>query len=217
VADLERLGIDERDGTGRRHADEQPLVIVVERPVSPWTAQVDLREQVRDTGNAHDRVDHRDRVVTVHHQKEMAVQVDHRPDADDALQVGSDAILAGHRPFAHGFPGFADVHPGGGKASLDGVAGAGIRYTEGHIRPAVGRNLYSAAVRHYRELDVDTLAGDGIGIFLGFGLRVAAATGGEEECSEHDQRRASDQRMGGHHYLSCRCLYVRRYCPAIPV
>ena len=164
VRHFERLGIDERQLGGKRHGHEQALVVFAEHPVGAGPAEVDLREQVRDAGDADHRVDHRNGRVAIEHQQEMAVEVDHRPHADNALQVGYDAILAGHGATALGLPGFAEIHPGGGITAPDGLTRARVSDAKRDVGPVAGvqRSGLVRAHRPHREFNIDAFAGNEI-------------------------------------------------------
>ena len=178
--DLEGLGIDQRDLVGQRHGHEQLLLVAGLGPVGARLIEIDLREQVGDTGNTDRGIDHRDRGIRIQHQQEMAVQIDHRAHADDALQVGFYPAVAAQHLFAAGFPGLRQVHPRRGIAPLDRLAGAGVGDAESHVGPVRGHDLdLVCAGRFGEEFDGHALAGDAVltrlfisGCLLnGFGLR----------------------------------------------
>ena len=169
--DLEGIGVDQGDLVGLRHADEQPLVVLGLDPVGARLVEVDLGEEVGDAGDAHLGVDHRDRVVPVQDQQVLVVEVDHRPHADDALQVQRDPVLAFHDLVAQASQALVRSTQAAGKLPCRGVplpasvmrkvTSAQSPATSLSDSPFVGR-IESSTLRPWRMMRLG-LSGSGAG------------------------------------------------------
>ena len=127
VEDFELLAVDDGHFAGRRHRDEYALVVFGGDPVHRRLLEFDPRQGAGDAADRHRRIDHSDAGVAVHHQQEIAVEVEQRPRADVGFEKHPD-------------PGFAAL-----VAALGLIGGEGLRIDPG-ARRYPGQRLAGSAV-----------------------------------------------------------------------
>ena len=185
---LEGFEIDHGDFAGARHCDEHRLLVAGLGPVGTRPLELDVGEQARDTGDADDRVDHGDARVAVHDHDVVAVHVDHRPHADETLQVLGDAGAAVETDAALlAVRGLDHIDPDAGIDAAQGLVILGARDTEFNVGETALEQLRKACRWRRLEVDLDTFADDLLVINIGcrIGCRGARA-GRDRKATQND-------------------------------
>ena len=92
--DLEVFQVHHGHAARLGHAYEQALAVGAVHPVLTAFLQVDHGVQLGDAADPQQGVDHRDGPVVVHDQNEVLVEIDVGLEAEHALQIASDPVLA---------------------------------------------------------------------------------------------------------------------------
>ncbi|MNM85118.1 hypothetical protein D3C81_972250 [compost metagenome] len=130
---LEFLGVDDGDLVDLRHADEHPLAVGGAGPVHRHALQADAGHGAGGAADQHGGVDHRQAGVLVQHQQVVAVQVEHRAQADAVLQVEGGPGAAFLVAVCLRQAGLRLVEPGAGSDARQRLAGVAVGDAELHV------------------------------------------------------------------------------------
>ena len=171
---LEAVGVDHRHLPGEGHADVDALAVGALHPVGARPGNLDARERARRFRERHQRIDDRDARVVVEHRDVVAVQIQHRPQPDDAPHVQRHLVLAGfHFRARLALDVAADVEPRPGVVAAQRLAARLVGELEAQIGELPLHQLAALRLLRRRDAELDDDAFPHVAIrHRGFGGRA---------------------------------------------